>query len=155
MKKLFILLFCGCCLLGVVNESPAPVQLSKFLAYPQPVESSKLSAVKPSDQLHAMIKWETDREWDNAGFNILRSIYRDRGFKQLNKDIIEGAIDSEKKCCYEYLDTTIKPNVVYYYQIEDVNLDGEKRTLRTIRLEDYITPKRKLTISWASLKGRK
>ena len=36
-------------------------------------------------------------------------------------------------------DTTAQPNVVYYYQIEDVSLDGNRQTLtRGIRLKGHV-----------------
>ena len=50
-------------------------------------------------------------------------------------------------------DTTAQPNVVYYYQIEDVSLDGNRQTLtRGIRLKGYIGAAGKATTLWGELK---
>ena len=50
-----------------------------------------------------------------------------------------GAGTTSEKQFYTYTDTTAQPNVVYYYQIEDVSLDGNRQTLtRGIRLKGHI-----------------
>ena len=50
--------------------------------------------------------------------------------------MIPGAGTTSEKQFYTYTDTTAQANVVYYYQIEDVSLDGNRRTLtRGIRLK--------------------
>ena len=43
--------------------------------------------------------------------------------------MIQGAGTISEKQFYTYTDTTAQPNVVYYYQIEDVSLDGNRQTL--------------------------
>ena len=49
--------------------------------------------------------------------------------------------------------TTAQPNVVYYYQIEDVSLDGNRQTLTNgIRLKGHIGAAGKLTTTWGDLK---
>ena len=46
-----------------------------------------------------------------------------------------------------------QPNVVYYYQIEDVSLDGNRQTLTNgIRLKGHIGAAGKLTTLWGDLK---
>ena len=56
--------------------------------------------------------------------------------KIINATMIQGAGTTSEKQFYTYTDTTAQPNVVYYYQIEDVSLDGDRQTLtRGIRLE--------------------
>lgn len=163
MKKLFILLICGCCLLGTVNESPAPVQLTDFCA--ECLENhnrgllsfSQLSSfyAKRNDAWAVTISWTTESELDNAGFNISRSNSRSGEFTRINAQLIPGAGTTGETNKYTWTDTSAKRNVVYYYQIEDVSLAGEHRTLRTTRLKGYVGAAGKMETSWAALKRRK
>ena len=64
-----------------------------------------------------------------------------------------GAGTTSEKQFYTYTDTTAQPNVVYYYQIEDVSHDGDRQTLtRGIRLKGHIGAAGKLTTTWGALK---
>ena len=87
-----------------------------------------------------VITWETQSELNNAGFFIKRSEARNGEFKVINPTMIQGAGTTSEKQSYTYTDTSAKPNVVYYYQIEDVSLDGQRRTTLTIgtRLRGHI-----------------
>ena len=67
--------------------------------------------------------------------------------------MVPGAGTISEKQFYTYTDTTAQPNVVYYYQIEDVSLDGNRQTLtRGIRLRGHIGAAGKLTSTWGELK---
>ena len=93
---------------------------------------------------------------NNAGFNILRSEAKNGEFKVVNvKGIIAGHGTTSEKHVYMFTDTTAKPNVVYYYQIEDVSFDGVRTTVATTHLRGNITAGGKLTTTWSNLKLRK
>ncbi len=50
-----------------------------------------------------------------------------------------GAGTTNEKQFHIYTDTTAQPNVVYYYQIECVSVDGTRQTLtRPIRLKGHV-----------------
>ena len=55
---------------------------------------------------------------------------------------------------YAYTDTTAKPNVIYYYRIEDVSFDGARQTLATVRLKGDVSATGKLTTTWSALKSQ-
>ena len=99
-----------------------------------------------------VLKWTTESEVDNAGFNIYRSETKDGGFKVVNPEMIQGAGTSGERTEYAWTDTTAKPNTVYYYRIEDVSLAGIREQLATVRLRGLISASGKLTTSWANLK---
>ncbi|MDE0013501.1 MAG: hypothetical protein OXU36_20330 [Candidatus Poribacteria bacterium] len=102
-----------------------------------------------------LIKWRTESELNNAGFNILRSENRTGDFKVINvKGIIPGHGTSSEQHLYSYVDTTAKPNVIYYYRIEDVSFNGTRQTLATVRLKGDVSPAGKLTTTWSRLKAR-
>ena len=100
-----------------------------------------------------VITWSTQSELNNAGFFIKRSQQRDGEFKVINATMIQGAGTISEKQFYTYQDTTAQPNVVYYYQIEDVSLDGNRQTLTNgIRLKGHVSVAGKLTTLWGDLK---
>ena len=118
-----------------------PVELSQF----RPARDKVTGAV--------VITWSTQSELNNAGFFIKRSQQRDGEFKIINATMIAGAGTISEKQFYTYNDTTAQPNVVYYYQIEDVSLDGNHQTLtRGIRLKGHVSVAGKLTTLWGDLK---
>ena len=126
---------------GQDSGGPLPVELSLFY----PARDRITGAV--------VIKWETQSELNNAGFFIKRSQQRSTNFKVINATMIQGAGTISEKQSYTYTDTTAQPNVVYYYQIEDVSLDGNRQQLtRGIRLRGHIGAAGKATVIWGDLK---
>ena len=119
-----------------------PVELSHF----RPARDKATGAV--------VITWSTQSELNNAGFFIKRSQQRNGQFKVINATMVPGAGTTSEKQFYTFTDTTAQPNVVYYYQIEDVSLDGNRQTLTNgIRLKGHIGAAGKLTTSWGELKS--
>ncbi|MDE0317831.1 MAG: lamin tail domain-containing protein [Candidatus Poribacteria bacterium] len=98
------------------------------------------------------IRWTTESELDNAGFNILRSETRKGQYKQVNTELIQGAGTTGERTTYNWVDPTAKPGVVYYYQIEDVSFAGEHQVLATTKLKGLISADGKLTTTWSELK---
>ena len=118
-----------------------------------PVELSQFRPARNKDTGAVVITWSTQSELNNAGFFIKRSQQRDGEFKIINATMIQGAGTTSEKQFYTYEDTTAQPNVVYYYQIEDVSLDGNRQTLtRGIRLKGHVSVAGKATMMWGDLK---
>ena len=118
-----------------------------------PVELSHFSPARDKVTGAVVITWSTQSELNNAGFFIKRSQQRDGEFKVINATMIAGAGTTSEKQSYTYSDTTAQPNVVYYYQIEDVSLDGNRQTLtRGIRLKGHVGAAGKATVLWGDLK---
>ena len=124
---------------GQTRGSVLPVQLSSFRPT---LEDGKVT-----------IRWATESELDNAGFNILRSETRDGEFTQVNEQMIQGKGTTAERSTYKWVDTTAKPGAVYYYQIEDVSFAGEHTKLATTKLKGLISAKGKLTTQWGDLKN--
>ena len=119
-----------------------PVELSHF----RPARDKVTDAV--------VITWSTQSELNNAGFFIKRSQQKDGEFQIINATMIPGAGTTSEKQFYTYEDTTAQANVVYYYQIEDVSLDGNRQTLtRGIRLKGHVGAGGKATVLWGELKA--
>ena len=127
---------------GHDSGGPLPVELSHF----RPARDKQTGAV--------VITWATQSELNNAGFFIKRAQQRNGEFKIVNPTMIPGAGTTSEKQFYTYTDTTAQPNIVYYYQIEDVSLDGNRQTLTNgIRLKGHIGAAGKLTSTWGELKS--
>ena len=126
------------------------------LGGPLPVTLSKFRPVRNQTTGHVDIIWVTESELNNAGFNILRSEAKNGEFKVINvKGIVAGHGTTSEQHVYMFTDTTAKPNVVYYYQIEDVSIDGMRTTLTTTHLRGHVGAAGKLTTTWGDLKLRK
>ncbi|MCY3552119.1 MAG: serine hydrolase [Candidatus Poribacteria bacterium] len=123
---------------GYRRGGPLPVVLSAF-------RSERVNA-------GVIIEWTTESETDNAGFNILRSQTKDGSFVKVNPTLIPGAGTTAERNNYTWTDTTAKPNVAYYYQIEDVSLSGDRQRLATVRMKGYVSASDKLTTTWSELK---
>ena len=118
-----------------------------------PVELSHFRPARQKDTGQVVITWATQSELNNAGFFIKRAQQRNGEFKVINATMIAGAGTTSEKQFYTYTDTTAQPNVVYYYQIEDISLDGNRQTLtRGIRLKGHIGAAGKATTLWGELK---
>ncbi len=128
---------------GHRQGSPLPVSLSSF----RPLRDQATGDV--------VIRWITQSELNNAGFNILRSETKKGEYKVVNlKGIVAGHGTTSEQHVYEWKDTTAKPNVVYYYQIEDVSLDGKRTALATTRLKGHVSAAGKVTTTWGDLKNQ-
>ena len=117
-----------------------------------PVSLSTFRPERLKDTGEIVIRWTTESELNNAGFNILRSETRDGQFTKLNTQLIAGQGTTSERTTYEWKDTTAKPNVVYFYQIQDVSIDGDVATLRTARLRGNVSAVGKATTTWGKLK---
>ena len=132
---------------GHSNDISSPGQT---VGAPVPVS---LSFFRPTlENGEIVIRWTTESELDNAGFNILRSDSQSGEFKQVNSELVQGAGTTGERNTYKWVDESAKPGVVYYYQIEDVSFAGEHQTLTTTKLKGLISPKNKLTTLWGGLK---
>ena len=120
---------------------------------PLPVQLSQFSAKFVKDEV--VINWTTESELDNAGFNIYRSTSRTKNFQRINPKLIQGAGTTGQRTHYQFIDKTAKPDVTYYYRIEDVDLAGTRGILKTYRLRGVITPTGKLMTTWGTLKDNR
>ena len=118
-----------------------------------PVSLSSFRPVRDKATGEVVIRWITQSELNNAGFNILRSETKTGEFEVVNlKGLIPGHGTTSEKHVYEWKDTSAKPNVVYYYQIEDVSLEGNRTTLATTHLRGNVNAAGKVTTTWGDLK---
>lgn len=92
-------------------QSPTAVRLSSF--------GAMLSADVP-----VALSWASGSEVNTAGFNIYRSENKDGAYTRINAQLIPAA-NTVSGNRYQYLDTTAVPGKTYYYQLEDIELNGK------------------------------
>ena len=112
---------------GYRRGGPLPVTLSHFRA-------------ERTEAGNVAIQWVTESALDNAGFNLLRSQTKQGPFRIVNPTLIQGAGTTSERHTYAWTDEATKPNVVYYYRLEEVSYAGDKQTLATVRLRGHISP---------------
>ena len=118
-----------------------------------PVELSSFTLTR-TDAGPVVVSWTTESEVDNAGFNLRRSLKRDSGFTLLNPVLIAGAGTTGERQTYTLTDTSAKPGVEYYYQIEEVSLGGRPETLRTRYLPGPVSPANRSLTTFGEVKQR-
>lgn len=89
-----------------------------------PVELSLFTAEAKESSI--ILKWRTETEMNNYGFNIYRSLEDSSGYQKINRDVIPGAGNSNEAHEYFFLDKQVAYNKTYYYKLEDINLEGTK-----------------------------
>ena len=104
-----------------------------------PVELSSFTLTR-TESGAVVVTWTTESEVDNAGFNLRRSLKRDSGYTLLNPALIAGAGTTGERQTYTFIDTSAKPGVEHYYQIEEVSFGGKPETLLMRRLRGPVSP---------------
>ena len=137
-------------LLALLQKNPRVEIYLKQEAGPLLVTLSSFRA--ELTETRVMLKWTTESELDNAGFNILRSETKDGTFNIVNSKLIPGAGTTSERNEYTWTDTTTKPNTVYYYRIEDVSHAGVRKQLATVRMRGLVSANGKLLAKWCELK---
>jgi hypothetical protein len=80
---------------------------------------------KPGNSKVALI-WTTGDETDNLGFNIYRAESKDGEYVKINSALIASKVGSGLGTSYEFTDSDVKNRTTYYYQLEDVDVNGVK-----------------------------
>lgn len=86
------------------------------------VELSAFSAVGRLNSV--MVKWTTEVELDNAGFNVYRAESADGDYVKINAALIPAKNSPVSGRTYPYLDRDVERGKTYFYKIEDVDLQG-------------------------------
>ncbi len=118
-----------------------------------PVELSSFSVTR-NEEGAVVLTWTTASEVDNAGFNLRRSEKRDSGYTLLNPMLIAGAGTTGERQTYTFTDTTTKPGVEYYYQIEEVSFGGKSVTLATRMLRGPVSAANRMLTTFGAVKKR-
>ncbi len=119
-----------------------------------PVELSSFAMTR-TEAGAVVLTWTTESEVDNAGFNLRRSEKRASGFTLLNPALIAGAGTTGERQTYTFTDTSAKPGIEYYYQIEEVAFDGKRETLVTRLLPGPVSASNRMLTTFGEVKRQK
>ncbi len=87
-----------------------------------PVGLSDFHAIAGNERI--TLKWITESEIDNLGFNIYRSVQSNSQYTIINNQLIPGAGNSSSKKDYEFTDLDVINGITYRYKLEDVDFAG-------------------------------
>jgi hypothetical protein len=91
------------------------------------------------------VDWSTETEINTAGFNIYRGESPDGPFDvKVNQQLIPGSPDPMTGGKYSYVDSAAQLGKLYYYQLEEVERNGDQTKLG-------VTPARAGGINWLML----
>jgi len=110
------------------SDQSLPVQLSTFTA-----------TVSGGD---VILKWVTQSEVNNLGFQIYRSEAKDGNYTKI--DFVSGAGSTAMPTDYQFTDKEVESRKTYFYYLEDVDIAGEKS--KSDIVEVVVTPSKKLKI---------
>lgn len=72
-----------------------------------------------------VINWQTATEIDTVGFNLYRAEDPQGPFIQINETLIPASDEPLKGGSYQFVDASVMPNRIYYYQLEDLDTQGK------------------------------
>jgi len=107
------------CTAFIVPDSTLPVSLTSFTA------TFVNSAVT--------LRWITESEINNLGFNIYRDAQKIA--------FVKGAGTTSAKHSYVFIDKNIKPNKTYFYHVEDIDFSGKTNKSDIIKIAMPEKPK--------------
>jgi hypothetical protein len=85
-----------------------------------------------TEKEYICIKWITETEIENTGFNVLRSESNNGEFTKINKQLIPSRVSSAKSAQYSFVDETAIHSKLYFYKLECVPLKGNSTFLGPI-----------------------
>jgi len=107
-----------------------------------PVEMSAFTASAADKGV--VVKWRTESELNNLGFDIYRSESLDGKFTKVNKTRIPGAGTDATPHNYQFIDESVEVGKTYYYYIEDISYRGVRNHSHIIRVVVDATGKLKV-----------
>jgi len=71
-----------------------------------------------------VVKWVTESEVDNAGFNIYRASSQQGQYIKLNEKLIAAKGSPTSGSVYTYTDVAVKRGETWFYRLEDIDFKG-------------------------------
>ncbi|HPG41411.1 MAG TPA: T9SS type A sorting domain-containing protein [bacterium] len=95
-----------------------------------PVELSSFGAQYRNSVIE--LKWTTESEVNNLGFNVYRSVDMAVNFEKINNIMVRGAGNSTVQTRYSFTDKNVNPGHTYYYKLEAVDIKGKTSTFSPV-----------------------
>ncbi|MBC8231402.1 hypothetical protein H8E77_17760, partial [bacterium] len=91
-----------------------------------------------------MVKWRTESELNNLGFDVYRSERLDGTFAKVNQSRIPGAGTDGTPHSYQFTDESVEVGKTYYYYLEDISYSGVRNRSHIIQVTVDATGKLKV-----------
>ncbi len=79
-----------------------------------------------------VIRWGTASEHGNFGYDVYRGPTENGPFTLVNDEPVQGAGTTDMPQRYEYLDKTILAETIYWYYVESISLNGDRKRITPI-----------------------
>jgi hypothetical protein len=100
----------------ILGDGSLPIELTSFTA-------------RAGDRI-VTLRWVTQSEQNNVGFEIMRSNQEDGNYDLLssyvNNEALKGQLNSSKQTVYKFTDKLVGNDITYWYKLVDVDLNGVK-----------------------------
>jgi len=103
-----------------VYASDGHTQVSRSWSVKVKVELSRFEG-KSVPFAGVVLDWKTANEFDNIGFDVLRSASKSGPFERVNKTLVAGTGG-----VYSFVDSTAAAGRTYFYKLEDVDRSGDR-----------------------------
>ncbi len=80
-----------------------------------------------------IVQWATETEVNTAGFNLYRSSSIEGPFERLNSELVYSQGDPLTGAEYEFVDSGIRRNQTYYYQLEELETNGSANRIDLVQ----------------------
>lgn len=91
-----------------------------------PVQMTNLMAVASQEE-GITLSWRTESETDCAGFHVWRSLIEGAEYTCITTTMIPGQGNSSSAYDYRWNDRNVEDDVIYYYKIEEISIDGTSK----------------------------
>lgn len=82
------------------------------------------------------VRWATESQDNVYGFNVMRADSDGGPFRKINRSVIPGEGTTNLPKSYCYLDNTAERGKTYWYYIEEVTLDGQRKAIEETKGKD-------------------
>jgi len=83
----------------------------------------------PGSPGKVLVEWQTESEQECYGYYIYRARAKDGPFEKVNRNLVQGGGTTHVPRSYRLVDQPLPAGETFYYQIEQVDLDGAKRII--------------------------
>lgn len=107
-----------------VGEMLAQHILNEFTCALNPTVITLVDLHATAGNKKITIEWITESEINNAGFNIYRAESREGEYVKINASLIAAKGSATEGAAYDFVDTGLQNRKIYYYKLEDIDLNG-------------------------------
>jgi hypothetical protein len=123
----------------ICHDSSGPIE------GPLPVVFSGFTVHYDAPKSQVILKWSTESEINNLGFDVYRSGSPEGQFVKVNSSYIKGAGTNATPHDYQFVDESAVVGKTYYYYLETISFSGERERSHIIKVIVDVSGKVKVT----------